>query len=86
MKIYVSKINESWIVDRFRDEWIKNNSQINTTFAFKADIIWLIAPWVWRNISKKNLAKKKLYAQYTILNMVTSKELKEKNFLKEINM
>lgn len=60
MKIYVSKINESWIVDRFRDEWIKNNSQINTTFAFKADIIWLIAPWVWRNISKKNLAKKKV--------------------------
>ena len=41
MKIYVSKINESWIVDRFRDEWIKNNSQINTPFAFKADIIWL---------------------------------------------
>lgn len=60
MKIYVSKINESWIVDRFRDEWIKNNSQINTSFAFKADIIWLIAPWVWRNISKKNLAKKKV--------------------------
>ena len=60
MKIYVSKINESWIVDRFRDEWIKNNSQINTPFAFKADIIWLIAPWVWRNISKKNLANKKV--------------------------
>ena len=60
MKIYVSKINESWIVDRFRDEWIKNNSQINTPFAFKADIIWLRAPWVWRNISKKNLANKKV--------------------------
>ena len=60
MKIYVSKINESWIVDRFRDEWIKNNSQINTPFAFNADIIWLIAPWVWRNVSKKNLAAKKV--------------------------
>ena len=60
MKIYVSKINESWIVDRFRDEWIKNNSQINTPFAFKADVIWLIAPWVWRNISKKILTNKKV--------------------------
>jgi len=60
MKIYVSKINESWIVDRFRDEWIKNNSQINTPFAFKADIIWLIAPWIWQNVSKKNLANKKV--------------------------
>lgn len=60
MKIFVSKINESWIVDRFRNEWIENNSQINTPFAFKADIIWLIAPWVWRSVTKKILANKKV--------------------------
>lgn len=60
MKIYISKINESWIVDRFRDEWIKNNPKINTRFISRADVIWVIAPWVWKNINKKYLASKKV--------------------------
>ena len=25
MKIFIPKINESWIVDRFRSEWYENN-------------------------------------------------------------
>ena len=27
---------------------------------FKSDIIWIIAPWVWKNVSKKHLSKKKV--------------------------
>ena len=30
MKIYVNKINESWIVDRVRVEWYKYNPSIST--------------------------------------------------------
>ena len=30
MKIYLSKINESWIIDRVRDEWYKYNHSIST--------------------------------------------------------
>ena len=32
MKIYISKVNESWVVDRFRKEWYKYNSDISTKF------------------------------------------------------
>ena len=28
MKIFVSNLNESWIVDRFRNEWIEENREI----------------------------------------------------------
>ena len=30
MKIYLNKINESWIVDRMRKEWYENNKNIST--------------------------------------------------------
>ena len=32
MKIYISTVNESWVVDRFRKEWYKYNSDISTKF------------------------------------------------------
>ena len=60
MKIYTSKLNESWIVDRLRNEWIKYNSNLNTSFISKADIIWLIAPWVWKKVNSKQLKEKKV--------------------------
>ena len=44
MKIYLSKINESWIVDRVREEWYENNSSISTENIKDADLIWIIAP------------------------------------------
>ena len=47
MKIYLSKINESWIIDRVRKEWYENNKDISTKFIKKADVIWIISPWLW---------------------------------------
>tara|TARA_B100001113_G_scaffold183720_1_gene150555 strand:- start:163 stop:1095 length:933 start_codon:yes stop_codon:yes gene_type:complete len=58
MKIYISKINESWIIDRMKDEFIKNNQDIVTNNIKDADIIWIIAPWLWRKIPKKQLKNK----------------------------
>ena len=58
MKIFISKINESWIIDRMKDEFIKNNEDIITSNIKEADIIWIIAPWLWRKIPKKHLKNK----------------------------
>lgn len=58
MKIYIPPVNESWVVDRFREEWIDNNPSLTTDSIEEADIIWIIAPWAWKRISKKYLKKK----------------------------
>ena len=58
MKIYLSKINESWIVDRFREDWYKYNQDISSKKIYKADTIWIISPWVWKKIPKRHLEKK----------------------------
>jgi glycosyltransferase involved in cell wall biosynthesis len=58
MKIFVSKINESWIVDRVRNEWIENNKEISTNFIRNADIIWIVAPWLWKKIPMRHLKNK----------------------------
>ena len=58
--IYLNKANESWVVDRFRDEWYKYNSNISTKNIRKANILWVIAPWTWKKINKKHLTNKKV--------------------------
>lgn len=58
MKIYLNKIRENWIVDRFYKEWYKYNSNISTKFQIRSDIIWLIAPWV-NNVNHDYLENKK---------------------------
>ena len=58
MKIYINKINENWVVDRLKKEWIKNNKDINTKSLMRSDIIWIIAPWTWEKINIKYLQSK----------------------------
>jgi len=58
MKIYLNKISENWVVDRFYKEWYKYNSDISTKFIKKSDLIWVIAPWM-QNISQSMLEQKK---------------------------
>ena len=60
MKIYLSKINESWIVDRVRKEWYESNKDISTKLISNADILWIIAPWLWKKIPTKHLENKKV--------------------------
>ena len=64
MKIFIPKINESWIVDRFRSEWYENNKNISTTSILKADIIWIMAPWMWKKIPKFFLKRKIVLCTY----------------------
>ena len=60
MKIFLNNINESWVVDRFRGDWYKHNSEISTNSVKKADIVWIISPWIWKNIKTKYLRDKKV--------------------------
>lgn len=57
-KIFLNKLNENWIVDRLRKEYISNNKEHITNFQSKSDIIWMIAPWTWKQINRQNLKNK----------------------------
>ena len=60
MKVYLSKINESWIIDRMRKEWYEHNSEVSTEKINESDIIWIISPWLWKKIPKRYLKKNKV--------------------------
>jgi len=60
MKIYKNKIKENWIIDRLIQEWDSEYPEFNTKNSKKADIIWIIAPWLWKSVSKKDLKSKKV--------------------------
>ena len=59
MKIYINKARESWVVDRFRSEWLKH-SKNKTRFLKQADVVWIIAPWTWQNLNTSVLKNKKI--------------------------
>ena len=75
MKIYLSKINESWVVDRFKDEWLEYNDEISTKKIKDSDIIWIISPWLWKKIPKRHLKTKKVVCSIY--------HFEDKDFLKE---
>lgn len=60
MKVYLTNLNESWIVDRLRKEWYEYNSNISTENIKEATVVWIIAPWLWRKTRKNYLKNKKV--------------------------
>ena len=60
MKIFLSEINENWIIDRLKNEWLDSNPTISTNKIKAADIVWIISPWMWNKISRKYLKSKKV--------------------------
>tara|TARA_B100001559_G_scaffold310659_1_gene306261 strand:+ start:763 stop:1671 length:909 start_codon:yes stop_codon:yes gene_type:complete len=60
VKVYLSDINESWIVDRMRDEWYEHNPELSSKKIKTADTIWIISPWLWGKLPKKYLKKCKV--------------------------
>ena len=75
MNIYLSKINESWVIDRLKDEWLEYNDEISTKKIKDSDIIWIIAPWLWKKIPKRHLKTKKV--------VCSIHHFEDKDFLKE---
>ena len=58
MKVYLTNLNESWIVDRLRKEWYQHNPSISTEKIKESDVVWIIAPWIWKKTKKQNLRSK----------------------------
>lgn len=82
MKIYLNAANESWVVDRFRSEWSNFNKEITTESIEEADIIWLIAPWVWKKIPRKQLKEKLVICTIHHIDFDKFNKKEEKNFYK----
>ena len=82
MKIYLNEANESWVVDRFRKEWIENNLDITTENIEEADIVWIIAPWTWKKINKKHLRNKKVVCTIHHIDFEKFNNKEKKNFYK----
>ena len=60
MKIFINDAKEDWIVDRLKNEFSVYNPKLFTNEAKDADIIWIISPWSWKNVSKKYLKEKQV--------------------------
>ena len=54
MKLYLNPLKENWVVDNVISEWNKYQGNLVTSKIKESDIIWLIAPWTWRKLSKLN--------------------------------
>ena len=65
MKIFINKAGENWICDRARSEFIKHNKEICTHFIEEADLVWVIAPWMFHDYHKLE-GKKTIFSIYHI--------------------
>ena len=70
MKVFLNKIKESWIIDRVRKDWYKNNKDISTNYIYKSNIFWIISPWTWNSIPRRALEGKKFFARIIILILI----------------
>ena len=79
MKIFITKINESWIIDRVKKEFIDYTTFKFCNFIQTADVIWVIAPWSFSvEKIKKHKNKKIIYSIYHIEDRnVNNSEIKE---------
>lgn len=79
MKIYLNKVKENWIIDRIRSDWYKYKKETTTKFISRADIIWILSPWVWEKIPQKYLEEKKVLCSHYHFDF---DNFDEENFLK----
>ena len=80
MKVYSNRVRESWIIDRVNEEWAENNLDIYTSKIKHADIIWIIANWVWKKTPKKHLDNKKVVASIYHIDFDNFDNKQEKEF------
>ena len=80
LKTYLNKANENWVVDRFRKEWYQYNREISTSSIRKSNLVWVISPWTWSKLNKKNLEEKKVLCTIHHIDYSKFKKEEEKNF------
>ena len=82
MKIFINDAKEDWIVDRLKKEFSVHNPELITNNLKVADIIWVISPWSWKNISKKYLKEKKVLCTVHHIDFDKFKGREKRNFYK----
>ena len=82
MKVYLTKINESWIVDKIRSEFYLSNPELTTDKLKDADIVWVIAPWLANKLKTKKFKNKKVLCSVYHLDETQSSKEDIKNFKK----
>ena len=82
MKVYLTKINESWIVDKMRSEFYSFNPEITTEKVKDADIVWVIAPWLANQLKTKKFQNKKVLCSVYHLDESQSNKEDIENFKK----
>ena len=80
MKVYLNSAGESWVVDRFRDEWYRDNKKVSTNLVYFSDTIWILAPWVWNKIPKSQLKKKKVICSIYHIDFDKFGDIEKKDF------
>ena len=75
MKIFSLAPKENWILDRIIEEWQELKPECCTSNLNDADLLWIISPWLWRNIPAKFLVEKKVVV--TIHHVVPEKFTKD---------
>lgn len=83
MKIYINKVDENWIVDRFRKEWYQYNNNLSVENFLSSDIFWVIAPWSFKSYKFKLIKNKKVV--YTIHHIEEEEKIIFFNKIKEID-
>lgn len=66
-KVYVLPPNEGWIIDRFVKEWNDDNPDISVNHPSRADVIWLLADFCWRQVKPFLRGKKVLTSVHHIV-------------------
>ena len=82
MKVFLNKAGESWVVDRFREDWYKHNSDISTKSIILSDLIWIISPWTWNNLPKRYLKKKFVICTIHHIDFESHSSVEEEEFYK----
>lgn len=81
-KVYFLGANESWICDRFKQEWDEDNSDISVQNPWDSDVLWLNSSWCWRRLPLNLLKERKVIT--TIHHIVPEKfDLKEQRDFQE---
>ncbi len=81
MRIYLNNLNESWVVDKLKKEWIDSYSQFTTNKISNSDIVWIIAPWLWKKIPRRHLKRKKVICSIYHIDFSKFDENQENEFI-----
>ncbi len=50
LKLFVHNAQENWIIDRLSSEWKSKNLDICVNSVEDSNVIWMLSPWIWREI------------------------------------